>query len=365
MKKNKEKYFLEETASEMKWLEEFEASDPIRNYLQNFNSTATRNFIEHYLKQKHLWYRHPQRDRLENEDQQLRWINLASNHLKIILQKKLFDAQCLWRAEQVSFTEVSICYDFVVWEANILNCPFIEPLNENDLDQYIHFLSENKTDPCILNEGRWQDHRQISAAHNGENDGTFPDWYQYNNNYTGRSSLLLLPDKKGEREALYLSLNNADKKLQYSQQLLNEKVKNDDRPWIDYYNEKYIKWFVTNFENKEVKAIYKEFSWKNRTQDRGKAILHLTQELLEAEEPIAMEPNEDWFEALRHTVKNYRTKKLIEALPIVWEQYQINIKSCIGFPSENKSQYEEVRSFTAEAIMNGRVLNGEPEDLHY
>lgn len=362
MKKNKEKYFLEETAHEMKWLEEFEASDLIRSYLQNYNSTATRNFIEHYLRQKHLWFRHPQRDRLENEDQQLRWINLAYNHLKIILQKKLFDAQCLWRAEQVSFNEIAISYDFVVWESNILNCPFIEPINENDLEQYIQYLDNNSIDTTILNEGKWQDHRKIAAAYNGENNSEFPDWYQHHNNFTGRTALLLLPDKKGDKEKFYFDLHLQEKKLQESRQIPNDR-KNDNRPWMDYYNERYIKWFVTNFESKEVKSIYKEFSWKNRSQDKAKEILHLTQELLAADEPVAMESNADWHEALRNTVKNFRCKKVIEALPIVWEQYQMNIKSGIAFSTENKYQFDAIRTFTAEAISNGRKLNGEPEDL--
>lgn len=364
MKKNKEKYFLEETANEMKWLEEFEASDAIRKYLQKYNSTATRNFIEHYLRQKHLWFRHPQRDRLENEDQQLRWINLAFNHLKIMLQKKLFDAQCLWRAEQVTFNEVAISFDFMVWEANILNCPFIEPLNENDLDQYIHYLKESNVDTTIINEGRWQDHKQIIAAYNGNYNHEFPEWYNFNNNQTGRTSLLLLPDIKGEKEALYFELNMAEKKLLQAENTFSEKIKNDDRPWMDYYNDNFIKWFVNNFETKEVKSIFKEYAWKNRSYDKSNEILHLTKELLDATEPVEMEANEDWFTALKNTVKNYRRKKVIEALPIVWEQYQINIKSGIGFSTDNLNQYKEARSITAQAIGNGKRLNGEREDLN-
>jgi hypothetical protein len=46
------------------------------------------------------------------EDDSIKWIGLASKYLEIIQQKKLFDIQCLWRAEKLELKEISICYQF-------------------------------------------------------------------------------------------------------------------------------------------------------------------------------------------------------------------------------------------------------------
>ncbi len=64
-----------------------------------------------------------------NEEQHgIKWVSKVSDHLQYIQQKKLFDAQCLWRAEQLDIPDIQICYDFMIWEKDILNCPFIDVL---------------------------------------------------------------------------------------------------------------------------------------------------------------------------------------------------------------------------------------------
>ena len=67
-----------------------------------------------------------------------------TERLKEILQKKLFDMQCLWRAEKIIIPEINVSSDFRYWEANIFNCPFIEPVTENEIEIILKHLTKEE-----------------------------------------------------------------------------------------------------------------------------------------------------------------------------------------------------------------------------
>ena len=47
------------------------------------------------------------------------------------------------------------------------------------------------------------------------------------------------------------------------------------------------------------------------------------------------------------------------------EQYQMKIQMGIAFSAEGKSSHKPVRDIWLQNILNGRRLNGEPEDLNF
>ncbi|MEP7170139.1 MAG: hypothetical protein ABI855_12270, partial [Bacteroidota bacterium] len=64
----------------------------------------------------------------------------AEKGLWEIQQKKLFIQQCLWRAEKAELPEIKVCHDFQYWEHNIKNCPFLEPVTEDEVELYIGYI---------------------------------------------------------------------------------------------------------------------------------------------------------------------------------------------------------------------------------
>ena len=89
----------------------------------------------------------------------IEWVEAATKHLKVIQQKKLFDKQCLWRAEKIKIDGLQLCCEFLLWENNILNCPFIDPVSEEDLSDYIFFLQERANSYIDLYDG-WQEYEK-------------------------------------------------------------------------------------------------------------------------------------------------------------------------------------------------------------
>jgi hypothetical protein len=85
--------------------------------------------------------------------------------------------------------------------------------------------------------------------------------------------------------------------------------------------------------------------------------------LYEADEPVAMEANLDWAEAIKITAKKYRNQKIAEALPQACEEYMINIQMNIALNTEKRDS--GIRKIYEDGILKGRKLNGEAEDLDF
>jgi hypothetical protein len=357
---------LELEKKKKQWLQALQNSEAVQNYLSGFHASSTEHFLKDYVFKKSLWHRHVDFYTGYTEKEQLECINTAFEHLKVILQKKLFDAQCLWRAEKITYPEVQICEDFLVWEHDILNCPFIEPVNQQDIELYANYLRQNNVDEEVDYSEPWQDYEEIKEAYNSNNaNRNFPEWYDFHNGRTGNGVLMLLPDIRGEKEQFYLDLHFAQRREMTKEADEARENNWDRRPWIHSINEDTIRYFVTTFENKEELALYNEFAFANRHSNEEDILYEVTSELLKADEAVPVQAHHNWFEALQLALSAYRRKKIAEALPLALEQYQMNIQMGISFPKEKENDYTWLREAWFENLMNGRKLNGEPEDLNF
>ena len=349
-----------------KWLAELENSEAIQNYFKGFTDHSVKNFKEHYIRVKSYWHQSLDRNTDSNEYDQLKWIHTAFRHLEVILQKKLFDAQCLWRAEKETFEGVEICEDFEVWQHDVLNCPFIEPVNEDDIYLYAQYLHIEQAEEEFNHWQNWQNYEDIKEAHNNENaDEEFPEWYDFHNNRTGSGSLLLLPDIRGEKEAFYYQLHFAEQRKANKEKEKQYEEQRDKRPSLAYYDDKVIQYFINTFENKKVQNAYREYTHANRHNHKEERLHEIIEELLRTDEVIPIEAHEDWSKALEIALKRYRCKKIAEALPAALEQYRMNIEMGIAFPSEKRDNHDDIRQMWLENILKGRKLNGDPEDLNF
>lgn len=357
------------TSEEQKaiWLEEIENNTAIKEYLNQFNPKSVEDFIKSYVDLKHNWHTYGPYYVEESEQRSIRWIAYASVHLPVILQKKLFDVQCLWRAEQLEIPGLQLCSEFRVWEKNILNCPFIEPLTEEDIALYQSFLLQ-----CPLDEEldeydiNWQDMDDLRRAHRNERDsGNFPEWYEFVNIRTGTDTLMLLPDIRGQKEKFYIDLCIAERR-EINQAKYEKQERNiDKRPSIATYKKEDVAEFVSRFEKGESKRLYNGYNYsRNRTRRKDDLSRELDL-LFEAEEPVPIQGHSNWETAIKNAARSYERKKIAEALPQAWEQYRMNVDLGIGFPVSDPYDNSWLVDMRKEMILRGRVLNGDPEDLMF
>ncbi len=348
------------------WLAELDNSEAVQNYFKKFNKASVDTFRENYVRLKSYWYTSSEHNTDKNESEQLQWIHSAFGHLEVIQQKKLFDAQCLWRAEKVLYKEVEICEDFVFWQYDILNCPFIDPVDQDDIRLYAQYLQSNNAEEEVGYVDSWQSYDELKeASENNDSDEEFPEWYGFHNNHTSSSALLLLPDIRGEKEAFYYRLcfnEHRDENIKKQEEYNRDR---DTRPSLYYFDPKVVEYFVTTFENRKVQNIYKEYTHANRYSDKEDRLNEIIQELLYTDEVVPIEAHYDWYQALELALKKYRCRKIAEALPAALEQYQMHIDMGIAFPAEGKKFREEIRAMWLKHILTGRRINGDPEDLSF
>ncbi len=130
--------------------------------------------------------------------------------LFMILQKKLFNLQCLWRAGKIELEGIESIYDFEAWEKDILRCPFIEPITREEWKLFKKAVASGNAFDAgpLVNEDdffsqmmfKWQGYDDFKKYYNQKGESPFPDWYKYYDLHIGTSHLFLLEDLKGPRE---------------------------------------------------------------------------------------------------------------------------------------------------------------------
>jgi len=356
----------EEKDLKIQWRLELEQNLFVPAYFENYHASSSASFIDNYVNQKFLWHKYGDFYREQAEKKRSKWINQAHDQLEVILQKKLFDIQCLWRAEHLQLDGISVSFDFHIWKDDILNCPFLETITEEDIAMYTDFLLQGDIELRDLGYHDWQNYEEIKEAQESNfGQETTSDWYEFYNKRTGCGALLLLPDTRGEKESFYKQLKITAAKAENDGRITEQPIIHDSRPFMDYYDKNIIEKFVSTFEQGETRKKH-----KNYTEGRGHSnydeihYREIFETIMSLEEPVPVVSNGDFKEAMLRAYNDYSLKKIAEHLPLAHEQYLFNKK--MGFSSEKKdNMYREMRHRVIDHILDGRELNGEERNLEF
>src|ERR1017187_9396243 len=354
------------------------ARPAVQKLKEVYNTSSFDDFIKEYTSKKVSVLEYGKFFKEKAENAQTQWIDEAYDRLKEIQHKKLFDLQCQWRAGNIKLEGVDITEDFSWMSDNIMNCPCISPIAEDEVELYLKYLGSSNFDNNI--EYRWydfQDYDEIKEAYNDDDASiNYPEYYSFHDSMRGTSIYLSLPDSRGERELFYRQLAEGNyvethpvevKEKEEAQKLHVASL--DNRPLLHTTREM-IAYFVRTFEDKEtqdnmnlVYSTYNETSASNEDYYDDKLFE-------ETEEMIPIEAWHNWKEALQRAANKYRAAKIAEALPLAYDTYLLRLNSSIPFerndrhPTDDASEERWKQKIIAD-IIKGRVLNGEPPDLDF
>ncbi len=341
-------------------------------YFKNFNQYQVDDFVDSYIRNKKRWLEYAGKYITYHQEAPLHWVATASNHLPIIQQKKLFDVQCLWRAEKIELPGVIICADFRVWEHDILNCPFLEPISREDIELYAQYLLRENPDTrcCWGGDDDWQKYDEIIKAYHTDNENrNFPEWYHFYNGQRGTGTYMALPDIRGQKEAVYINLANKQQREEREKDptYLKPEPYNASK-FLSYFDATQTDWFVKTFETKQVQELYDAWQWKTRNRDKEEELEYYIHVLMDADEPVSMPANYNWQDAIKQAANSFANKKIAETLPEAWEQYMMKKQMNIAFSSETDHLHKaflDLKKFYEELLLHGRKLSGEPEDFNF
>ena len=366
------------------YISELEADARLRDYFKDYNPASVTAFIKHYATLKAEWMTDDTQYAEWNESYALHWETEAMQRLQEIQQKKLFDIQCQWRAEKMELPDVFITSDFNSWGyVNILNCPFLPPITEEEVDLYILYMrSGNFEDEQELFSGGWQDYEGIKEAYQTENENrNFPEWYDFYNGRKGAGVYMLLPDLRGPKEEEYIQLAREEYHRNIKAKL---DAVADKRPGIFGFPDTQTPFIVSTFEDKQTQAFYKlykedRFAIENNEDDDeyddddddmpdddiGFDIDSIMHDLERAPETIPVKANPDFREALKEAWDKYYIEKTAEAMPLAYEQYMLRIQTGLAFEVSNMESWKSVLDLHRNTILRGRELKGEPRNFDF
>ena len=348
-------------------------------------------FARLYSSQKFVWQWRGAGELAQQEHQASRFREAAYSRLWDIQRKKLFDLQCRWRAGQLTLPGVGCTHDFGVLDADIENCPLLDPISPDELDMYSDFvrLTTDFDDVLDTHNGpwfsprHWQDY-ELMKLHEQEFDQQTPDhecrgfpapaWYDFHNTRTGHGLLLALPDVRGAAEQPYRKAYWAHRQAQFaSQRAAEPPPPPDPDPRPARLNmadmEDLLEGFVEEFETpllRRQRAAYEELTAREEGDKQVEEDFAYLKSLDLADAvPLGAAPN--WRAALRQAVVESQRQQLLAHLPLAYEDYLLHRQLGIAHPTAKEDRDRDVRSYQGwrEELLDGRELLGEPRDFAF
>lgn len=359
-----------------------------------YQPAAREQFVHDYVSRRHLWAQFGDFYERHLTGQLTQFEEEAYERLWDIQQKKLFDLQCVWRAEQATVPGVETSADFDTLGSRIENCTAIPLITPEELDLYLAWVEQADYEQQLRyhRATRYYSARQYyeDAKRELDRDPDAPDedafrfdeaseWYEFHNQHTGTGRLLALPDLRGSKEKRYLNawrahnhaLREAEVAAEAEAAAAAPVVPPDPRPArLSYYEaQDLLGAFAQQFEpavlNRQ-RVSYEAANPPSTWEDEELA--QVLRFLDDVEEPVPIAAGDDWRLAVRQASYAYRKQKLLTSLPQAYEAYCQRQEWGIAQPAcsdDDDDDAYSIASWYNDAIRAGRKLLGEPEDLDF
>jgi hypothetical protein len=353
-------------------------------FFADYQPVLRPDFTRHYVLHRQRWVEDGQAD----ENHPARQLNFFEREAYVSLwaiqQKKLFDLQCRWRAEEVrDVPGLVITNDFDTLSAGIENCTAVPPITPEELEMYLDWVRQADY-ACDLNDQydqrwAWQHYRLIretlapaapaAATRMVATPKALPDWYRFHNQQTGNDRVLYLPDVRGQKEERIWDAWREGQREQEAIAAAAGKAP-DPRPSSLPAEEleRLAEAFAQRFEEPRVNR------WRELSQllhppvtAADRELQFIVARMQVAKELIPVAAGADWREATRQAHYAYCHRQLLEYLPRVYEEYRQRLDWGIAQP--RRLEWDSLKYNLADLfrgwLLQGRARLGEPEDFDF
>ena len=348
------------------------------SFFEKYHPNSKDLFIDSYKWKKSDWLKYEDIYLNSEEESVFKYKIMAEECLWQIQQKKLFNLQCEWRAENTELDEISFTGDFMKWERNIRNCTFIDPISEDEVELYKEYiLSDDFERVYFESDIEWQNYSDLKKSFHGDEHSDefgyfhYPEWYQYYDNRFGTSYLMNLPDIRGDKEMFYSDIYyknkrkeiEIEKKRKIREGTYNEQ-KFDSRSYAGAYGDT-LEEFVMNYENEKIQRLYRADQAMPLEIEEDEELFRALNTLMEAKEKIEMSSGEEWRIAIINTARNYENSRIYDCFDSVYNEYLQRSQMGISYETVEDKSLERMYQHSRKIILSGRKINGEPEDFNF
>lgn len=354
--------------------EDLRSNQIYHDFFAQFNAASVDLFIRNYARRKAVYLTRGPQYISQKEQQGIRYKILAEDALWAIQQKKLFNLQCQWRAEQVKLKGIEHSTQFMLLSANIQHCSFISPVSRAEVDLYMSFL---RSESGQQNQGfdNWQDYEGFRAEFENktipgleEPSETIPAWYRFYDEHHGTHTLLELEDIRGEKESRYRSLSR-QKQLEHIRSKQSSSMQ-DARPYLSIFDAEIVESFVRQFEDKKTLKYCKAVEQFQQSLDDQMEVDDALETLRNANIPVPVRANADWRNAIIQAAQKYELEQVAQILPAVHQEYTFRAENSINFTQSivdrKRGEYAyQLCELARQQILEGRTIAGENPDFNF
>ncbi|MEI6817808.1 MAG: hypothetical protein WCL14_14475, partial [Bacteroidota bacterium] len=199
--------------------------------------------------------------------------------------------------------------------------------------------------------------------------------YRLYNTIKGAGTYLVLPTLKTDIERNYES-NYRDFKINEHNEAIatgnKERPTRDDRPNIDAESHQMTLDFIKRFEDEEVLRKYRVYAHHEENDSKDAHQKYQEEKLawnfknmLRENEPIPIDSNDDFREAIKISYKEFEKRKTIAAIETAYEDYLFRIENKMSF-ERDEEEIDQAKDWirrTKEYLIEARVFAGCPADL--
>ena len=352
-----------------------------------YQPTLRQSFAHHYVLHRQHWVNDGERE----DARPGRNLNLhekeAYRALWAIQQKKVFDLQCRWRAEEVrDVPGVLIADDFQTLGHDIEHCTAVPPITPDEFALFLAWVQQAdyaaNFDDMFDSRFGWQQFRLVRetlvpdappiAGRVIPTPKVVPDWYRFHNAHTGHGRLLYLPDVRGTKEDRYWDAWRAgeDEKKAIAE-AAGTLPPVDPRP--------------SYLQGDELRALAQAFArhfepprlnrWREMSEllhppvtEEERQFNTMVARMQMMTEPVPVAAGPDWRTATRDAFLAHCHRKLVECLPLVYEEYQQRQGWGIAQPNRLEDNFAlkyDLAGLYRSWILDGRTRLGEPENFDF
>ncbi|MBK5284937.1 MAG: hypothetical protein JJE25_06010, partial [Bacteroidia bacterium] len=195
------KLLFEKIRAETKQRLQTDAS--IQKYFSQFKKHSVDFFINMYAVYKAVWMTSAESLSNASEFVDMKYDKAAKYALALILKRKAMQKIAEWNAYQADFEGIETSVDFALWDADIFNVPFIEPIERQEVDIYIkYFLGPNYSEDDMMSLPTSYLIYRRDASQSPDDDAS-NDFCVLYDTLKGAGTYLILPPDKTTIERSY------------------------------------------------------------------------------------------------------------------------------------------------------------------
>lgn len=360
--------------------EEMENNPKCEEYFDGYEDASVKEFIKHHAAAKVAAFSRYAKIQAEYEAHQMLFLTLADEIIDTILQKKLFNLQCLWRAGKADLPFVKVTTDFKYFEKHIRACPFIEPVTEAEIDLALRFLREYRWTEFDTN-AEWQDYRRFKdfLADEEREYPKYPPLYAFFDQYQETGFLIKMRDIRDEKERYYIrAYRDAKNEEARKRRAANGEPEPVEHvrtlPFLHYASDTRAH-FAALCEPKEIQEAIRLQGHRDQFFDNTLNIYDALTLMARMKDKVPMRAHADWKTALFESARVYKQDQMRVHLPDAYEIYMMAFeeedpqkiieKRVVAYDPTHLIETDHFHKYWVEELIKARVFMGEPADLNY